>query len=124
MFAACTSRGRAPLTTHENQDILKTNAAPEALTIDNSQLTTSIDDRKINVKCSSRIRVTFRSDESVVVFDNFLADGEPDASTAVFRPGVESLKYLKYFLLVLRIKTNAVVADANVTILPGVIGIE
>ena len=57
--------------------------------------------------------LTYGRNGAVVPLDNFAADGQTHARTAVFCAGVQTLKDGKNLFGILHIKTNPVVTDLN-----------
>src|SRR5690606_14349104 len=72
--------------------------------------------RKVNIKSSTLIWDTLRGNEPVMVFDNLLYNGEPDACTRVCGLLVQPLKHLENLSGILRLEAYSIVAHGNMKV--------
>ncbi len=72
--------------------------------------------RDVNIKGGSVTLFTFGSDESIVVFHNFLHDGKPNSRALVFGPSVQPLEQFEYALIVLGFESDPIVGNRNMDV--------
>ena len=71
---------------------------------------------QINIKRRALTRFPGSCDKSIMNRDDALHDSQSYTGAGIFFPAMQALEELKYFVIVLRFKTNTIVRERNMTI--------
>ena len=69
------------------------------------------------MKCRSCPGRALGGDDAIVIFNDLLADSQPDTGSAVFRSAMKALKYFEDLLAVLLLESYAIILEADMIIL-------